>query len=539
VALVGWALAAMLAAGCSPADEAPESAGTNASTLEPPNRPGLQAVSLPDLAAMEASVQQQLRERFASLRQLVGRSGVATQELSNGYGEMGKLLMAAEQLDAAEACLLNAQTLAPDDRRWPYYLGQLYKIRGPAEKSVASFERARELDPDNVATLVWLGEAYLVQGRSDAAAPLFGRALEVEPDSVAAHFGAGRAALAAKDYRGAVMHLEKALALDPRGSAARYPLAMAYRGLGDTARAEAHLRQQGDIRIMPTDPLMRDLDGLLQSARAYDLRGGQALETGDYAAAAAHFRRGLELAPADAALRLRLGTALFQLGDAQGAREQFEQVLRTTPGFSKAHYSLGVLLEGSGQLQEATDHFLAAVKSEPGYVQAHLALGRALRQGGRFEESLRQYQEALAIEPGLSDATFGYAMTLVAMKRYRDARETLANALKTNPDQPFVAHALARLLASAPDDRVRDGRRAMAMVKELLEQEQSIELGETLAMTLAELGDYAQAASVQRDVIAATERSGLGELARRMATNLQLYERRQPCRTPWRDGELP
>ena len=44
---------------------------------------------------------------------------------------------------------------------------------------------------------------------------------------------------------------------------------------------------------------------------------------------------------------------------------------------------------------------------------------------------------------------------------------------------------------------------------------------------------------MQRGVIASTERAGRGNLARRMAENLDLYERREPCRTPWRDGEMP
>ncbi len=41
---------------------------------------------------------------------------------------------------------------------------------------------------------------------------------------------------------------------------------------------------------------------------------------------------------------------------------------------------------------------------------------------------------------------------------------------------------------SAPDDAVRDGSRAMTMVQDLLKGPQTLELGETMAMTLAELG---------------------------------------------------
>ncbi|PYR26714.1 MAG: hypothetical protein DMF98_08100, partial [Acidobacteria bacterium] len=50
-------------------------------------------------------------------------------DLGAAYGELGKLLMAATYFDAAEVCYLNAQTLAPIDMRWPYYLGHLDKAK--------------------------------------------------------------------------------------------------------------------------------------------------------------------------------------------------------------------------------------------------------------------------------------------------------------------------------------------------------------------------------------------------------------------------
>lgn len=531
-------LCAVLAGACTTDDEA-TSASIGASVLRPPDRPGLRPVSLPDFSTMEEPVRKQMRERSSSLKLKIDHPGTTPLELSTAYGEMGKLLMAAEQLNAAEACYLNAQTLAPSDRRWPYYLGHLYKIKGPLAKSVQSFEQALQSQPSDVATLVWLGEAYLVQGRAEAAEPLFAKALTLQPQSVTARFWAGRAALARKDHARAVKHLEEALALDARATASHYPLAMAYRGLGDVEKAEAHLRQKGDIQILPTDPLMKELDELLQSPKAYDLRGGRALEAGDLAAASGYFRKGLELAPANPSLGLRLGTTLFQMGDAHAALEQFAQVVRLSPEYSKGHYSLGVLMQASGRHQEAIDRFSAALKYEPEYVQARVGLAGALRQSGRLQESLAQYEQALKIDPSLSDAALGYAKTLVGLRRYEAARDMLVDTMKAFPDQLAFPHALARLLAAAPDDRVRDGRRAMMMVQVLLKKEPSVELGETLAMTLAELGQFEQAAAVQRDVMAATERAGRGAVARRMAENLTLYERREPCRTPWRDDEMP
>jgi len=58
-------------------------------------------------------------------------------------------------------------------------------------------------------------------------------------------------------------------------------------------------------------------------------------------------------------------------------------------------------------------------------------------------------------------------------------------------------------------------------------------------MTLAELGQYEQAASVQRDLITAAEKAGLTDVTSRLAFNLKSYERREPCRTPWTESEMP
>src|SRR5713226_8077947 len=134
-----------------------------------PNKATLRPVSLPDLSRMSESVRRQVREGYSSLALKIENPGTTTADLGNAYGEMGKLFMAAEYLDAAEACYLNAQTLMPSEMRWPYYLGHLYRKRGDPAKSAAFLERTLQLQPADVATMVWLGDVYLAQGRPEAA----------------------------------------------------------------------------------------------------------------------------------------------------------------------------------------------------------------------------------------------------------------------------------------------------------------------------------------------------------------------------------
>jgi tetratricopeptide (TPR) repeat protein len=226
---------------------------------------------------------------------------------------------------------------------------------------------------------------------------------------------------------------------------AHYPLGLAYRGLGDTARAEAHLRQQGGVEIGPPDPLMVELRGLLHGAVAEEERGIRALDGGDFPAAAAAFRRGLESAPDNPSLRHKLGTALSLMGDTRGAMEQFQETVKRAPTFAQGYYSLGVMLASSGRTAEAIDRFATAIKYQPDYIEARLQLADAYRRAGQVESSLAQYRQAMAIDPRSSDARFGYALTLAALRRYDDAHAALMEGTKLFPDQQRFSQALSQL----------------------------------------------------------------------------------------------
>ena len=226
-------VAAPLACGCTTPRESAESGATETSVLKTPDGRPLRSVTLPDLSKTVASAQTQIREAHAQLMKTAQQRGAALFEISNAYGEMGKLLMAAQYAEPAEACFLNAQTLDPTEFRWPYYLAHLYRTQGDVSKTQALFERALQLKADDVDALVWLGDTFLSLGQAEAAEQQFTKALAVNDRSTAAHVGLGRTALARNDYRLAVTHLEAALTLDPGAVGAHYPLSLAYSGLGD------------------------------------------------------------------------------------------------------------------------------------------------------------------------------------------------------------------------------------------------------------------------------------------------------------------
>ena len=453
-------------------------------------------------------------------------------ELGDAYGKLGLILMAAGYYEAAASCYQTAQTLVADDSRWPYYLGHVYRIKGETAKAAEFFSRAMDLEPADTPTLIWLGEMYLDQDRPDQAEPLFLQTLSRDPRSAAALSGAGRAALAKHDLARAIDYLERALAVEPRALGLHYSLATAYRGLGQLDQARAHLERRGSGRPAPHDPLMETYEAVLHSPLTYEIRGLGALESGQVKEAADLFRQGLELAPHDPRLLHRLGTALFMAGDTAGAVQQFEQALQWAPEFPKAHFGLGMVLNLSGRPAEAIEHFAAAVKYQPDYLEARLGLAEVMGVTGRLRESLPHFERIVKLDPSLAEAWVMYARTLIQVGRYREARDRLSEARLVHPGEPELTDLLVRLLAAAPDDQVRDGRRAMALLQELLKGTPRVDVREPMAMTLAELGRYDEAARWQREAIAAAGQAGRADLARLMADNLALFEARKPCRRP-------
>lgn len=499
----------------------------------------LRPVKVPSLTGIVESAQAQIRARFALFEQRLADPRLSLAEQASEYGEMGILFLAAELFEAADVSLNNASILSRRDMRWPYYLGHLYKQTGASEKSVAFFEEARRLEPGYFATLIWLSEVYLGRGEPDKAEPLLATALASQPRSAAALAGLGRVALAKKEFARAVGHLEQSLSINGDAAVVHYAIGMAYRGLGQTEKAELHLARRSEGDVLVPDPLMQDVQQLLQSATSLESLGIRALANGQPKAAVGYFERAVALAPQDASLHQRLGSALYLIGNPSAARERFDTALRLSPAYAPAHYSLGLLLASSGRYEEAIERFKAAATHDRNYVEPRLQIADFLRHTGRPQEALFHYAEILEIDPRAADARLGEALALVALKRYRDAHRRLEEAVGMRPDDTELTHALARLLASAPDDGIRNGARALGLVRPLVERGGNVESQETMAMALAETGAFDDAIARQRRLIEAAGKSDRADLIARLQANLKRYERHQPCRTPWPPDQLP
>jgi tetratricopeptide (TPR) repeat protein len=508
------------------------------SSVLPPPRQGLVALHWPDLTSLEGSVREQLATSQASLTATVKDTGVSEAQLGEAYGRLGQIYHAYSLTASARECYFNASHLAPRDFRWIYYLAKLNQQEGHFEDAIRGYQTARTLQPDYVAVPVNLGNIFLQLDRLDDAAESFTGALTIDKDNPAAHYGLGQVAVSRRNYAEAVKYFEKTLALVPGATRVHYSLAMAYRGLGDSEKAKAHLAQQGSVGIRVADPLVDGLQDLVAGERLFLSRGKVAFEAQRYAEAAVEFRKAVVAAPDSVTARVNLGAALTQLGDLSGAVEQFEAAIRIDPGKANAHYNLAVLLARQNKHAEAIVHLRSVLSIDSADLSARFLLAQELLKADKPDESLAQFSRVVEADPNNEAALIEQVKLLYRQRQFKQALDAAEKSHAQYPQKGRTVVMLAYLLATSPELQLRAGARALDLAQQVYKATGAAQHAALVATALAELGRCNEALEWQRRAVAAAEQQGKAELLTKLKADLKLYEGVQSCR-PAADPSLP
>jgi len=523
-----WMLVLGLLVGCvSEPPAAPQPARGAA------GRGRLERVPAPALERLEPGVREQIAARRAALDRLMDAPGTPPRRLGRSFGELGKLYHAYQLLDAARACYRNAIELTGSPYVWLHYLGRVEQARGRSGAAAQWLRRAAQRRPQEAVARVWLGIALQESGRLDAARSELETALRLDPKSTLAEFRLGQIAMQQQDFAAAADHYEKALRLQPSASVIHLPLANAYRAMGDPVQAQAQLALRGTGQIELSDPLMEQLQTLVQSARSHADRGVRAYEAGRFAEAEAELRQALAAAPQDASIHLNLGSALAKLGRRAEAVSAYRTSLRLDPKNIQAHFNLATLLAAKGELSAAVELYRDGLKLDPNDAKVHFNLANALLRLGGFTAAAEHYRRTIDLDPGNARARLGEAVSLSRLGRDRQALERLEQGRRALPEERSLTNALARLFAASPDPAVRNGARAQELIQTLIGSASDLEHVETQAMVYAELGDFASAMRWQQAALDAVRASKRSDLLAPLEANLELYRAQRPCRTPW------
>ena len=453
--------------------------------------PELAPVPRPGLGNLEEGVQAQLEERRAALDDRLAAE--APTDLGAAFGEMGQLYFLYDLMEPAEVCFLNARELEPEEWRWAYYLGALYRLQGSFAEAERWLEISDAQHPDDVATLIRLGRVRLELDDLDGAEAVFARAVELDPESGAAHHGLGRVASARSDWPAAIAALDRALELQPEATSIHHLLGMAWRQQGDLDRARYHLRRNEHGRVVFPDPLVDDLTSEVVAAQFHLKAGNEAMRHGDAARAAEEYRiaadEDLDYAPA----RYNLALALARTGREEEAIVELNRALTIDPSYRDAHYNLATLLADRGDDGGAARHFEAAWKIDPQDDVARIEWAEALMRAGRPGEAAEQLEAVLAERPEDPRARMSLAGALEAQGDTEGAEAAFRRVVDgTGPDEDRLEARLR--LAGLLADRGRT-EEAMEEYRQILLADDDVARAHRgLAGLLARAGEYRKAA---------------------------------------------
>lgn len=441
---------------------------------------------------------QELRQRVvADLRKIIGidaRFGPAHLRLAQLLAlDAQELPQAREAADQAVHCLA-------DDKK---LLAEALVLRGGLQsddtQQLADLNRAVELDPDSPDG--WQARAmyYLRHDQVDRASADFDRYLGQDKDNWLARLAVAEALMDVHAFDRAMEQLNQVVAQKPT------PLAYTLRARLWTQMdklTEAVQDLDAATKLAPND-----LGLLLMRARLY-------LEEGRNALAQQDVERVLQTHPDDEqAMGLR-SLIFAAMGRFPEAVRDLQQLLQREPDNRLLKLQLAQYLTISNQSRQAIDVYNQVLREEPQNVFALRGRGDAYLNVGEHKPAIADYEAAL--------------QALAAEKQKLLEQHVPQEDLQIFEPDSGLLNNFAWVLATSPDDHLRDGKRAQEMALkacELTDYGQAHILS-TLAAAYAETGDFEAARKWSQKSV----ELGDDEVRPQLHQELESYQRNKPWR---------
>jgi tetratricopeptide (TPR) repeat protein len=316
-----------------------------------------------------------------------------------------------------------------------------------SQARLEDYNEALRLDPENAAALRARGVELFTAGKHEEGITDLDAALKLAPDDAETHELRGAALTEMQKYDEAIEALDKALDLNPRG-------------------ASAYLRR-GQVRLLQKQPK----DALID------------------------FDKVLLLQPASLKALLLRAAAHQQLGDKKRALADVDKVLELRPGLPQALRARAALAAGEGDFEEAIADLEKAVEEAPQDAETLLQLGLFYSAPGPtkdLEKAIESFSAAIEADPKLALAWQSRGDIYISTGRHEEALADYEEALKLDAKSTGVLNNMAWLLSTSPDEKLRDGQRAIKLAMQACEltDYKAAHILSTLAAGYAETGDF-------------------------------------------------
>jgi tetratricopeptide (TPR) repeat protein len=189
------------------------------------------------------------------------------------------------------------------------------------------------------------------------------------------------------------------------------------------------------------------------------------------------------------------GVLLAQAGQFEPAFDDFNTTIELKPNFAKAYSNRGALFVVAGNYKAAAEDYEQAIQMDPKLAIAHRGMARACHLMGDLEVARQHYDEAVELAPEDAYAVASRADVLTDLGQFAEAAAEYERAIKIDPRSGHAHSGSAWLLATCPDDKIRNPKLALERAKKGLELngDEDASSFDTLAAAHASAGDFAAA----------------------------------------------
>ncbi|MXZ01810.1 tetratricopeptide repeat protein [Candidatus Poribacteria bacterium] len=441
------------------------------------------------------------------------------------WGQLGHVYLSHRWEVPAIACYRQANTLAPDDFRWLYFLGRLTTLREP-EKAVKYLNRALALNDTYTPAHLYLAAALRILGKLDDAQQHLKNAKDLQPDNPFSELWLAEIAFSQRQVERARAHLENALHLNPKQSEAHALMAQVATVLGDkeTAKRHAQAARQPTRHSELSDPLWWDVLQAGVTAPLHVERGRRYMAEGNYIDAVAEFEVLISRTQKDIDVWLDYGVSLFHIekyAQARAALEHVQTLLRSDKDVRKQkkpheiaylqaqtynhiaqiYYETGqtdaAILTGQKAIQrfhnsigntQPSDKILDSADTTF-LANVHANLAMAYEDIGQLEQAIAQYQKSLELIPTKSALHRDLAGVYWKMRRYTEAEPHYKRVAADEPTDVQVVYRLGLIFLTKGDYET-----AIARFEKVIEfDSEHVRAYEAMGIAYQEIGDISAA----------------------------------------------
>lgn len=351
---------------------------------------------------------------------------------------------------------------------------------------------------------------------------LFTHASKVNERSFAALTNLGRWAANHEEHDKAIDYYRQSLSIREL-SVTHLALGRSLMRQRQYAQAATHLARSAELNQLDTDALILCGEALLAIGKLPESR--------------AQFDEALRRDPTSLMATLGIGKVLAEAGDYVKAEAQIRQAIALDDRVPQAagadaHFTLAFLLANRGRWDEAVEEYSVVVKRRPHDAKARLKLASVTLQSGRAAAAAEMFSELVRAQPDLIDGYDGLAESLLALGKTAPALEQYRLGLARQP-QWLAGHLkLAWLLATLPDDHLRNSAEALTLAERVCNStDRKLALAlDVLAAARAEAGDFAGAAQAAEQALKLAPGQLSATQIREVESRRDLYRSGKPFR---------